>query len=134
MRVHDALGNILVETASSSTSVKGGGPPEEDATLSEIKNSNYEEKKSLNRLPGGKLMGPTENVFHCARRCLKKIFGQAIEDYLSFSTLTKPLVVQEEQESLKFPGLRTVYRKHVIDAYYCERAVGMQVMGKAHEI
>lgn len=64
------------------------------------------------QLPGGKSR-PNENVFNTARRICTVLLGFK-EDALAFAD--QPCLIEEDKQSPSYPGLRTVYRKHIIDA------------------
>mmetsp|Transcript_123867 Transcript_123867/g.231814 ORF Transcript_123867/g.231814 Transcript_123867/m.231814 type:complete len:774 (+) Transcript_123867:158-2479(+) len=70
-------------------------------------------KVPLKRLPGAKRR-PDENQFLTARRILKRQL-KVEENHVTLNA-GDVQVVEEEKESLAYPGLRTVYRKRIITA------------------
>jgi hypothetical protein len=71
------------------------------------------ETVSLKRLPGAKRR-PDENQFLTARRILKRQL-KVEENHVSLDA-ANVLVVEEDKDSLAYPGLRTIYRKRIITA------------------
>jgi hypothetical protein len=92
LRISDPKGKILVEARK------------------KLKDSTVQE---LNRMPGGK-QRPHENAFHTARRIMTNNL-QIPEDLVEFNVAGCALM-EEEKESPTFPGLKTVYKKHIVDA------------------
>lgn len=74
------------------------------------------DRQALNRLPGTKKR-PDENYFTTARRLLRRQLE--LDDV--HVTLDKNLqnVVEEEQPSVAYPDIRTLYRKRYICAQIC---------------
>mmetsp|Transcript_126589 Transcript_126589/g.218421 ORF Transcript_126589/g.218421 Transcript_126589/m.218421 type:complete len:767 (-) Transcript_126589:152-2452(-) len=70
-------------------------------------------KVPLKRLPGAKRR-PDENQFLTAKRILKRQL-KVDENHVTYDAKDVQ-VVEEEKESLAYPGLRTVYRKRIITA------------------
>lgn len=70
-------------------------------------------KKDYNRLPGAGRR-PEENMFLTARRLLRRHLK--IEDNDVVIDPSKVMLSEEERQSPNFPGIRTVYRKHLISA------------------
>lgn len=94
------LGNgdrLLLETARQNTSASG------EVT-----------RKEKQQLPGAKSR-PSESVYATAKRVCNALLCIHAE-CLEFET--EPALFEEEQLSASYPGLRTVYRKHVIEARY----------------
>lgn len=74
---------------------------------------NVDKKIILNRLPGAKCR-PDENQFTSAKRILRR----QLEIGENEVTLEKePQAVEEEKPSHAYPGIKTVYRKRLINAY-----------------
>jgi hypothetical protein len=71
------------------------------------------EKQPLKRLPGAKRR-PDENQFLTARRILKRQL-KVEENHVTLNA-TDVQVAEEEKDSLAYPGLRTIYRKRIIQA------------------
>jgi len=77
-----------------------------------VKTGGNSSKSAKVQLPGGKSR-PNENVFNTARRICTVLLGFR-EDGLAFAD--QPCLIEEDKQSPSYPGLRTVYRKHIIDA------------------
>jgi len=68
-------------------------------------------KREVHRLPGTK-KEPHENARQTAERTIKEMV--ALQVFLEYST---DEVFEEEMDSPSYPGVRTVYRKHIIDGH-----------------
>merc|ERR1719326_2086280 len=93
LRIREAKGRILVEA---NVTRRNG------------------EKSELNRLPGTK-QRPHENAYHTARRVLGGLPLSGGEDDITFNPAAS-LMLEEEKDSPSYPGLKTLYRKHIVDA------------------
>merc|ERR1719161_2152203 len=78
-------------------------------------------RTQLDRMPGGKQRSH-ENAFHTARRIITATLGFS-EDIVTFNIASSELL-EEEKESPSYPGLKTVYKKHVVDALVGENSGG----------
>jgi hypothetical protein len=67
--------------------------------------------KSKFQLPGGKAR-PTENIYTTAKR-ITTVLLSIPEDRLLFGGYH---TIVEEKPSPSYPGLKTVYRKHIVTA------------------
>jgi len=74
-------------------------------------------KTTLDRLPGTKGR-PNENQFTSARRVLTRHL-HVPENCVNFDQ-GDVKVLQQEQHSLNYPGLRTIYQKRILSAYLSE--------------
>merc|ERR1712083_354046 len=73
---------------------------------------NVDKKIALNRLPGAKCR-PDENQFTSAKRILRRQLEIGENDV---NLEKEPQAVEEEKPSKAYPGIKTVYRKRLINA------------------
>merc|ERR1719163_2283007 len=71
------------------------------------------QKETLNRLPGTKRR-PDENQFVTAQRVLKRQLKMD-ENFASIKQ-DDVKVLEDDQQSLSYPGMKTLYRKRIISA------------------
>merc|ERR1711953_1061243 len=83
----------------------------EDAYLIEEEVSIKGETRTLCRLPGAKKR-PDDNHFNVALRVLKKQL-RIDENHIDIDN-DDVRILEEEKESLAFPGIQTIYRKRII--------------------
>mmetsp|Transcript_60795 Transcript_60795/g.199078 ORF Transcript_60795/g.199078 Transcript_60795/m.199078 type:complete len:959 (-) Transcript_60795:48-2924(-) len=112
---HRALVRVVEVVLLRLSSLRADGVTEQYLIVTADEQLDGRVRSDLNRLPGTKKR-PHENVRNAAERIVMEMPDVDVEDVV-FNLHTKE-AFEEDEESLSYPGVRTVYRKEVVSAVH----------------
>lgn len=116
---HRALVRVVEVVLLRMSSLRADGVTEQYMIVTADEQPDGRMRSGLNRLPGTKKR-PHENVRNAAERIVMEMPDIDVEDVV-FNLHTKE-AFEEDEESLSYPGVRTVYRKEVVSAVHKPRS------------